>query len=717
LEINTFLADETTGQLIGIVGREGVGKSTLLKLLAGKMKPDSGQVTINGYDLWKNKYFLKGIIGFVPEEDLLFEELSVYDNLNLTARLYYSSLSQKQISNKVNALLSKLDILELKHVKAGSVDSKHIQPGQRRLINIALELLREPQILLVDNALSGLGMSDASKVIKALHDYSFAGNLVITSISQVDSDTFMLFDKIWILDEGGTAVYNGPVKSAPEYLLKNIKLINQEKGDPDPALLLDWVNYRLPDKKGQVWKRVMDPADWHERYLKYQLLREKVRPDKTLLPARILKIPNLEIQLLIFSIRNFKSKFSRSKDIIKTVIVGPVIALVISALFRLNGLEDYSFFANPNLPVYQFLSVIAAVFLGLTAGADEINRERNILEKEEYLEFSRFSYLNSKILYLFPVIAIQVLMYAVVGNLIMGIRELFWVYWIVLFSAACFGVLLGLVFSAGIHSRKLLNNGIIPFVLALQLLLGGGFIPFEQLNLGNNKYTPVLGDLMVSRWGYEALAVEQFIDNRYEKLIYKTDKKIDQASFYAYHAIPRLEESLARFRFSADQDSAKNNGELLMNELKKITKIPEVFGFEYLNRLSDIKNNEDIATETSDYLTYLSLHFYEQHQQLLSQRTLLLDRLADSLGMERLASLKEKFHNLALEEAVSGNQREDEYMVIDEEIIPLHGLIYKEPQSNLGRAKLFAPLKIFNGQATETLWFNLSFIWFFTPFC
>ncbi len=161
-----FITSETTGQLIGIVGKEGVGKSTLLKLLAGKIKPDTGTIYINGYDLWKNKYLLKGTIGYVPEEDLLYEELTVSDNLTLTARMYYSNLSARELDARVNSVLSRLDLLELKHVVVGGILSKHIQPGQRRMINIALELLREPQILLVDNALSGLGMADAAKVIK-----------------------------------------------------------------------------------------------------------------------------------------------------------------------------------------------------------------------------------------------------------------------------------------------------------------------------------------------------------------------------------------------------------------------------------------------------------------------------------------------------------------------------------------------------------------------
>jgi ABC-type multidrug transport system ATPase subunit len=716
-EIDTFSANETTGQLIGIVGREGVGKSTLLKLLAGKIKPFSGSISINGYDLWKYKYLLKGIIGFVPEEDLLFEDLSVSDNLSLTARLYYSSLSIKEIDAKVNALLSKLDLLELKHVVVGVLNSKHIQPGQRRMINIALELLREPQILLVDNALSGLGLSDASKVIKVLHDYSFNGNLVITTISQADSSTFMLFDKIWILDEGGHAVYSGSVKAANGYLLRSLNLTYQDSDKVDPAQLLDLVNYRLPDKNGNVWKRVLEPQEWHNRFMRDQLLHEDGVSHKSLLPARILKIPNLEVQLLIFSIRNFKCKFSRINDIIKALVIGPVIALFIALLFRFSGHNGYSLLTNANIPVYQFVSVIVAVFLGLIASVDEIIGEKNILEKEEYLEFSRFSYLNSKILYLFPVIAIQVFLYVFTGNHIMGIRELFWVYWSVLFSAAGFGVLLGLVFSAGVHSRSFLHKGLLPFVIAVQMLLGGGLIAYDQLNLGSNKYTPLLGDLMVSRWGYEALAVEQFKSNTYEKLIYAADSKIDQASFYTFQVVPKLEESLAFCRNSTDNDSLRQFTELLQHELRKVALIPDVFQFEYLNNLPEIKRNAVYMQETSDYLTYLGLHFNEQYQNLAHQKSMLAKKLGDSIGINKLAGIREDYHNLALEKTVTNSTGDKEYSIMDNEIVRNKGAIFQAPASNWGRARLFSPVKIFNGQQTETLWFNITIIWLLAAIC
>ncbi len=90
-------------------------------------------------------------------------------------------------------------------------------------------------------------------------------------------------------------------------------------------------------------------------------------------------------------------------------------------------------------------------------------------------------------------------------------------YWLVLFSVACFGVLFGLTCSGSVQNADVLYKRILPFVIALQLILGGGIIPYERMNLGSARYTPVLADFMVARWGYEALAVKEFTDNKYRK--------------------------------------------------------------------------------------------------------------------------------------------------------------------------------------------------------
>jgi ABC transport system ATP-binding/permease protein len=716
-EIHSFVTSETTGQLIGIVGKEGVGKSTLLKLLAGKIKPGSGSIHINGYDLWKNKYLLKGSIGYVPEEDLLYEELTVADNLLLTARLYYSHFSSKELDARVNHVLSTLDLLDLKYEVVGGVLSKQIQPGQRRMINIALELLREPQILLVDNALSGLGMADASKVIKILHDYSFKGNLVITTISQADTTSFRFFDKIWLLDEGGILVYNGPVKGATSYLSRHLKLAHHELHDVEPSELLDLVNYKLPDREGHVWKRVKTPVEWHELYLGEIVSGNTAPVAKTMLPAKMLKIPNLEIQLLIFSIRNFKCKFSRFKDIVRTLVTGPAIALLIALAFRVKTGGDYTYEANENIPFYQFLSVVVSIFMGLILSADEILKERNMLEKEEYLEFSRFSYINSKILYLFPVIALQTLLFVLTGNLILQIKSLVWAYWLVLFSSGCFGALLGLTCSASVKNTDILYKRLLPLLVALQLLLGGGIIPYERLNVGTSRYVPIIGDLMVSRWGYEALAVEQYMYNDYGRLIYDEDKKLNEASFYSNYVVPKLQETLVRSLRTNSEDSVAMYTGFLKNEMRKVTGFKDIYPFEFINDLGNLRKNEKLPVETHDYLTYLSFQVHEYHQDLIRERAMKMDSLKQVLGGRTLAEIKSKNFNQALENVVTNRNYPVPYVMSGAQMIRTTGNIFDEPVSNYGRARLFTPRKQFNFQKTDTIWFNISVIWLFTAGC
>jgi hypothetical protein len=309
------------------------------------------------------------------------------------------------------------------------------------------------------------------------------------------------------------------------------------------------------------------------------------------------------------------------------------------------------------------------------------------------------------------------MLYLITGNGILGIKEMFWNYWAILFSSACFGGLLGLVFSSGFSSLNTLHKEVLPFAIAIQIFLGGGIITYDQLNLGNNKYSPLIGDFMVAKWGYEALAVQQFKNNSFEKLIYNSDKKIDLAAFYTYQGLPAIEQAFNTFVSVSDKDSINKNFALFRNEITKIATIPEVFHFEYLNRIPEILNNKEIEIAASDYLYYLSRAFSEQYQQLLQDRSLLMGRLSDSIGPANLALLRQKYHNLALEETVTQSKSEKSFNITDNEIVRKSGTIYSEPTSEWGRSLLYSPLKKFNGQLTETFWFNISMIWLLASIC
>jgi hypothetical protein len=200
-------------------------------------------------------------------------------------------------------------------------------------------------------------------------------------------------------------------------------------------------------------------------------------------------------------------------------------------------------------------------------------------------------------------------------------------------------------------------------------------------------------------------------------MVYTTEKELDQTAFYVFQIIPKLEETFSLCRNSTNIDSIQQYAGLLQQELKKVASVPDVFQFEYLNNLPEIKNNEAIMQETSDYLTYLSMHFYEKYQSLVKQQSSMMKRLGDSIGIEKLDLMKKDYHNDALENIVTNSNANKEYSIIDNEIIRVKGPIFQEPTSNWGRARLFSPMKMLNNEQTNTFWFNISIIWLFTAIC
>jgi ABC-type Na+ transport system ATPase subunit NatA len=147
---------EGEGKLVGIMGASGAGKTTLLNTLAGLEKPSQGKVLINGVDLHREKEKVEGVIGYIPQDDLLIEELTVYQNLYYCSKLIFKDLSEEEIEKRVNKVLKDLGLFDRKDLKVGSPLDKIISGGQRKRLNIALELIREPAILFVDEPTSGL---------------------------------------------------------------------------------------------------------------------------------------------------------------------------------------------------------------------------------------------------------------------------------------------------------------------------------------------------------------------------------------------------------------------------------------------------------------------------------------------------------------------------------------------------------------------------------
>ncbi|MBN2862980.1 MAG: ATP-binding cassette domain-containing protein, partial [Bacteroidales bacterium] len=394
----SFSAEE--GSLVGILGGSGSGKTTLLNLLCGIQKPTSGSVKINGLDVIKDKDALEGVLGYVPQDDLLIEDLTVFENLYFAACQCFSDITKKEISILVDQTLSNLGLLEKRDLKVGNPFNKVISGGQRKRLNIALELIREPSVLLLDEPTSGLSSRDSETLMDILRDLTVKGKLVITVIHQPSSDIFKMFDKTVILDQEGCMAYYGNPVDAVVYFKTLDAQINSTQGEcpycgnVNPETIFKIMETHVVDEFGKYTdRRKVQPKEWAEIFSKKNPFVSI--PEITDPPHKNLRRPGLWKQFQIYFTRDIKSKLANKQYIRLTLLEAPVLAFVLSYIIRYIADPDsniYIFSENENIPIYIFMSLIVALFLGLTISAEEIFRDRKILKREHFLNLSRSSY-------------------------------------------------------------------------------------------------------------------------------------------------------------------------------------------------------------------------------------------------------------------------------------------------------------------------------------
>lgn len=733
--LQEFSFIEESGQLVGIMGGSGVGKSTLLNVMNGSFPISKGKITINNYDLHKESESLKGVIGFVPQDDLLIEELTVFQNLFFNAKLCFRDYSNEQITKLVDRALLDFDLIEARNLKVGDPINKIISGGQRKRLNIALELIREPSILFVDEPTSGLSSVDAEKVMNLLKRQAIKGKLVITNIHQPSSDIFKLLDRLLILDKGGRMVYNGnPIDSNVYFkTLSNHVNANEREcptcGNVNPEESLRIVEARMVNEYGRLTRiRKVQADEWYEQYKekiepkKIRQISERVKvTEKEKLPENNFRIPGRIKQFGVFSMRNTMAKIANKQYLIITFFEAPLLALILGYFtkFVIGSPENpslYIFSENKNFPAYLFMSVIVALFFGLTVSADEIIKDRRILKREKFLNLSRNSYLSSKVIVLFLISAIQSISYVFIGNSILEIKGMTFVYWVVLFSTSCFANMLGLNISASLNS--VVNIYIlVPFILVPQILLSGVIVNFNDLyrKISSEVYVPIAGDIMTSRWAYEALAVEQFKGNDYSKHFFKYDKEISNDLWCVAYLIPNLQNYIETLKSNdtIDHKSSERYVRVLKNELHTLKNNYGSSLCKYADSIDNQNPDKYLLDSVSAYLNKEKRRFVAKQKMASEKRDAVYNQLIEEIGREEFYRLKNSHHNKYLE--IQLRNKTELYPVLEtpERILRRKDPVYMEPDSKYGRAHFYAPVKKIGNAQFDTFIFNLSVIWIF----
>lgn len=723
--LHSFNFSEETGQLIGVMGGSGAGKSTLLNILNGNIKPQQGEILINGYDLQNDKEALKGVIGFVPQDDLLIEELTVYQNLYYNAKLCFSNYTKEQIDEAVVKVLQDLDLYEIRNLKVGGPLNKFISGGQRKRLNIALELLREPDILFVDEPTSGLSSMDSEMVMDLLKEITLKGKLAITNIHQPSSDIFKLFDKILLLDRGGYPIYFGNPTESVVYFKKATNHINASEsecgtcGNVNPEQVLQIIESKVVDEYGRLSKnRKISPKEWNKYYQENIDVNFKEKPYTNEIPENNFNIPSRIKQYGIYIIRDVLSKMTNRQYLLLNFLEAPLLAFILGYFTKYVAGEHYIFSENENLYAYLFMAIVVSLFLGLTVSAEEIIRDRKILQRERFLNLSRFSYINSKVTIMFVLSAIQMLTFVLIGNYILGVKGLTLNYFIILYSTSCFANMLGLNISSALNSVVTIYI-LIPFILVPQLLLSGVIVKFDKLHksFASHKYVPFVGDLMTSRWAFEALAVTQYKDNEWEKNFFDINKKKSFAEFRFNYLIPELLNKLENCERYLENPTEEININkdltIISNEIKTIEKSFSKPGYKKFKELKKESLSNELINYTRNYLDSKKKYFLKKYNEATSAGDKQFSELTKKYSeKEALIKLKENYFNINLSDLVTNKNSFQTIFETDDRLIQMTKPIYKDPESSIGRAHFYAPYKNLFGAKIDTVWFNTGFIWF-----
>ncbi len=722
---------EESGHLVGIMGASGAGKSTLLSVLNGTEKPSTGHVLINGFDIHQQKDRVEGQIGFVSQDDLLIEELTVFQNLYYNAKLCFDNYNEAQVVDVVNSMLLSLGLYEIKDMRVGSPLNKKISGGQRKRLNIALELIREPAILFLDEPTSGLSSRDSENILDLLKELTLKGKLVFVVIHQPSSDIFKMFDKLIILDTGGYLIYNGDPIESIIYFKSRVQHADWNEsectlcGNVNPEQIFNIVESNVLDEYGNPTRaRKTSPTEWSEHYSKYFVVDSNPLDTPKELPKIQFKIPGKIKQLGVFIKRDVLSKLANSQYMVINMFEAPLLAALLAYIIKFYNVDvankiGYTLLENSNLPVYLFMSVIVAIFIGLTVSAEEIIKDRKILKREAFLNLSWTSYLMSKVAILLALSAFQALVFVLIGNTILEIRGMYFQYWLVLFSTWVSSNILGLVISDSFKTVVTIYI-LIPFLVIPQIILSGIIVKYEKLNptISSPSNIPIYGEVILARWAYEALAVYQFKENQYEKPFYIYDEAMSVSDYKRNYWLKTLGNKID---FCERHLSNPEKEQEIAQALRVIRnevchEITSVSGskliFSKYNQINIENISPALIAEIKDYFDQVRKYYNKLYNKASSEKDKMISGYQQTPELqEQFLELKRRHHNESLSEFVRNSGEVERIIEYKDRLIQKIDPIFLYPDSPFVRAHFYAPAKQVFGVFVGTFWVNVVVIW------
>jgi ABC-type multidrug transport system ATPase subunit len=550
--------------MIALMGPSGAGKTTLLLTLNGYLPPSSGQVRINGEDLYQIYDALRGSIGYVPQDDIVHPELTVFEAVRYSAQFRLPpDYSDDEIDRRVEETLRDLGLEAVMNLQIGKPEKKVLSGGQRKRVNIALELVTDPVILFLDEPTSGLAADDTTALINLLADLTKkTGKTIIMTIHQPAKDEYERFNLAFIMGYGGVPTYFGPTGEPAYRFFGSImeqgayRALAERTGTrnvDNPRDMFDMLAVR--ERVVQEEMRRRDPhaqrgmarlaaaKAWRGEFFQnqnplFQRMysgRRAVGTDPSALGAR--SMPHradvaLVNQFSLLTSRYWKIKIRDRAGAAIMFLQAPVIGVMLAIVFGgqkesvpfwcLGALHEMgqkngqmtsgtsnllaSMLPTQDHSAAMFFVVVSCVWFGTSNAAREIVTERSIYLRERMVNLSLFNYVFSKYVLLSFICIFQCACLLGIVFFTLGFEggpAAFVLELVAMVAVAMNATALGLLLSTLVASAEA-AMALTPIALIPQVVLGGLMVPMTT----NPMLRPLMY-VMPARWGFEGAIAQE----------------------------------------------------------------------------------------------------------------------------------------------------------------------------------------------------------------
>ena len=500
------------GEFAALMGPSGSGKTTLLNALNGYAPPAKGDVLLNNYDLYAHFDQFRNVLGYVPQDDVIHRELTVFEALWYSARLRLPpDYDDHEIEQRIKQVIAQLGLEGTENVLIGSPEKKGISGGQRKRVNLAMELLTDPKVLFLDEPTSGLSSEDTLQVMKLLRKLADDGRTIILTIHQPSLEAYQLLDHLVLMakdankPEPGRLGYFGPAYPDAVNFFNPDGVPNLKVGtDPSP----DEVLRGLSKKPSSEWVEAFTNSNYFETYVEDRANKNIQSFAKSKIPQPVRDNPFR--QRMVFVSRSFAIK---KRDLMNSMILlaqAPVIGMLVAMVLGDKASEKPTpenwYESTTAGATAIFMMAMSALWFGASNAVREIVGEWAIYRRERMVNLGIRAYVASKFIILGALCAIQCLALLTIVSFSCDLKAGFVESYLIIFLTALIGVGIGLVLSS-IAKTSEVAIAALPIILLALFILGGMIQPVNRMN-GLMRFA---SNFDPARWAFEALV---YLDNQ-----------------------------------------------------------------------------------------------------------------------------------------------------------------------------------------------------------